>query len=133
MTSVLVDFNYFNIIFVNCDEVYNYIEACGGRSEYILDNVAESLRKSTAYIKLSENHKRFSRFYTSKFNMFDIMDGIYRGLFKMTIDNEICKTIAELDDEDSANLMLYLNEYEKIDDLKMCDNFLRRGLFDEKW
>ena len=77
MTSVLVDFDYFKIIFVNCDEVYKYIEDYGGRSEYILDNVAEILRKSTAYIKLSENHKRFSRFYGSNFNIFDIMDGIY--------------------------------------------------------
>lgn len=132
MTSVLVDFDYFKIIFVNCDEVYKYIEDCGGRSEYILDNVAESLRKSTVYIKLSENHKRFSILYESNFNIFDIMDGIYRGLFKMAIDDEICETIAELDDEDSVNLMLFLNEYEKIDDLKMCDKILRRGLFDEK-
>ena len=121
MTSVKIKFDYFSLLFVDCDRVYDYVMRNGGNTVIIGNNLLEDLKNAKVYINIdyTERQKRIDREkkygYNSQFKVTrdDVLSGCYDGLFNVDIDTSL--DISSMT-ADEAELFLMLKEYVPYDE-----------------
>ena len=121
MKAISIKFEHFSLLFVNCDEVYEYVLKNGGKADGLSKSLANTLRDSTVYIRLDSDimnskimynnkYRNTPYYYIHKFNVTnnDILEGCYNGLFYVEIDQSL--DLSEMTD-DELELFLLLNDF----------------------
>lgn len=121
MTSVKIKFDYFSLLFVDCDRVYEYVMRNGGNAVIVSNVLLEDLKNAKVYINVDynerqkriNNEKKYGYDANFKITRDDVLSGCYDGLFDIDIDTSLDISSMTIDE---AELFLMLKEYVPYDE-----------------